>query len=125
MGSECSAKHHSGFRKAPGGIKPCKKRPRIQHRGHAAVLIDPAYAVLDHPGTQHQPVPMWSNFVISPEMRSDWLVAHLLRYSDPVFLDFAVGMIRADAHPDAPCMAQEQKLHLAARMLPRGLDRGL
>src|SRR5713226_2026875 len=64
---------------------------------------------------------MRRNFGEGPELRGHRLVAHLFRYRDVVALHLAIGLIRADPHPQAPLRLDQNIFDLTARVLAGNL----
>jgi hypothetical protein len=57
-----------------------------------------------------------------PQHRRHRLIAHLLRHSDTIGLDFAVGVIGADADKGAALPADQDEFNLAARVTAADFD---
>jgi hypothetical protein len=63
------------------------------------------------------------DLVVAPQLRPDRLGAHLLRQRDADGLGFAVGVVGAEAEPQAVVVRVEHEFDFAARLVGHDLDR--
>src|SRR5580704_301512 len=81
---ECATKHKGGFIQAAAAGETRDKRFGMHHHCHGTFLVDSTLAVFKDKGPEKQLVPVSGNLIVGPELRSDWLVTHLLGNRDAI-----------------------------------------